>query len=57
MDCDPTTDFKLPDYTLEKEKVVECKQLPEGVPKLESRVKDCDTYGDFVKKTIAAYYK
>ena len=34
MDCDPTTDFKLPDYTLDKEKVVECKQLPEGVPTL-----------------------
>lgn len=57
MDCDPTTDFKLPDYSLKKEKVVECKQLPKGVPLLESRVKDCDTYGDFVKKTISAYYQ
>lgn len=57
MDFHPNTKLILPEYSLPIQEVLTCKNLPSGVPTLESRINNVVTYSDFVKKTIHAYYK
>ena len=56
MDCSPELLLKLPSYSKSIKEVVTCKNLPEGVPTLESRIIGTKMYKDFVTNTLKAYY-
>ena len=56
MDCPPKENLKLPKYSLKYDDVVHTPFLPEGVPKLKSRLTNANVYEEFVVNTINAYY-
>ena len=56
LDCFPDQPLVLPDFSLPYENVINTPFLPDGVPKLEKRLKNVSTYRDFVINTINAYY-
>lgn len=56
LDCFPDQPLILPDFSLPYKNVVNTPFLPEGVPTLESRLKNVKVYRDFVNNTINAYY-
>lgn len=56
MDCSPNLPLKLPVYTKEIDDVLCCKNLPDGVPTLKSRILGTKTYQEFVINTLQAYY-
>lgn len=47
MNLKPEEELKLPEYSKEYQEVIKTPYLPEGVPELESRLKDSKLFREF----------
>jgi len=54
--CDLNLPMDLPEYSLSWKKVVECPNLPRGVPPLEGRLLGSKDFCEFADRTYKAYY-
>lgn len=54
--CDLSFPMDLPEYALSWKKVVECPNLPRGVPPLEGRLTGSKDFCEFADRTYKAYY-